>query len=203
MSTPRADDARDDLTLMEGLVKRHPDALRAFYDRYAGLVMAVCLRVVRDRPEAEQLTLDIFMELWEKPERFNPRRGAPRTYLLTVTHSRAIDRLRSRRGASASLADGVGGESTRGLQQRCDPAAAPPDEAARLRERREAIRSALARLQDGEREAVELAFFDDLSHPQIAERLQLPLGTVKSRIRRGLLRLADLMRTSYGKGGDA
>lgn len=202
MTVPRPGDD-DDLALMRGLVERQPDALRSFYDRYAGLVMAVCLRVVRDRSEAEQLTLDIFMELWEKPERFNPQRGAPRTYLMTVTHSRAIDRLRSRRGASASLADGVGGESSQWLQQRPDPDAAAPDEAARLRERRDAIRVALDGLHEGEREAVELAFFDDLSHPQIAERLQLPLGTVKSRIRRGLLRLADLMRSTYGKGGEA
>ena len=203
MTAPRPDGTPDDLALMQGLVERRPEALRAFYDRYAGLVMAVCLRVVRDRSESEQLTLDIFMELWEKPNRFNPKRGAPRTYLLTVTRSRAIDRLRSRRGASASLADGVGGESTKGLQQRCDPDAEAPDDAAHRRERREVILAALARLHDGEREAVELAFFDDLSHPQIAERLKLPLGTVKSRIRRGLLRLGDLMRSSYGKGGDA
>ena len=186
---PAGEEAPEDTALMAGLVERDAAALAALYDRYAPLVMSVCLRVLRDHQEAEQLTLDVFTELWEKAERFNPERGRPRTYLLTLTRSRSIDRLRRRK--SARQTRGQGGEGFAVLDAHADASAPAPDERMAAEEQRAQIREGLAALSDAERLAVEMSFFDDLSHREISERLGLPLGTVKTRIRRGLLKLRD------------
>ncbi len=178
-----------DVALMAGLVDRDTGALAALYDRYASLVMAVCFRVLRDHQEAEQLTFDIFTELWEKADRFNPDRGRPRTYLLTLTRSRSIDRLRRRK--SARQTRGIGGDGYAALDGHADASAPAPDDRLLADEQQEQIREGLAELSDAERRAVEMSFFDDLSHREIAEKLELPLGTVKTRIRRGLLKLRD------------
>ena len=119
-----------DLELMDGLVRRDASAMKVFYERHCGLVMAMCVRVLRDHQSAEQLTLDIFTELWVKPERFNPNRSNPRTYLLMVCRSRAIDRLRQRRGASATK--GLGGEAGKMLENRADSSAPRPVDGAPL-----------------------------------------------------------------------
>ena len=177
---------------MQGLVGRDPDAMAALYDRYGGLVYSIGFRVLRDDQEAEQLALDVFQELWDRADRFNPERAKPRTYLLTVTRSRSIDRLRKRR--SSREPRGVGGEAGPSggggwLEGLADPSAADPGAGLLAAEERARIDAALGALHGGERDAISLSFFDDLTHPQIAEALGLPLGTVKTRIRRGLLKL--------------
>jgi DNA-directed RNA polymerase specialized sigma24 family protein len=86
----------DDFTLMESIAAGDATALRTLYDRHASLVLAVCLRVLRDRSAAEELLVDIFHELWERADRYDPKRASPLTYIMTVTRSRAIDRHRSR-----------------------------------------------------------------------------------------------------------
>ncbi|BAM03175.1 RNA polymerase ECF-type sigma factor [Phycisphaera mikurensis NBRC 102666] len=189
MPGPAPGEADSDLVLMAALVKRRPEALATLYDRHAGLVMAFCLRVLRDHAEAEQLTLDVFHELWERADRFNPQRSQPRTYLMTVCRSRAIDRLRRRR--SSQEARGTGGDGFGVLDGRADPSAGEPLDGLLQDEQRARIDAALGALSEPERRAVELSFFDDLSHREIADALGLPLGTVKTRIRRGLLKLRD------------
>jgi RNA polymerase sigma-70 factor, ECF subfamily len=180
----------DDYELMQRIARGDAAALAVLYDRHSALVQAICLRIVRDRGEAEDLLIDIFWEIWQRGQRYDPARGAPVTYLLTVARSRSLDRLRSSEHRAAALDDRnapaakedqrVGGD---------DPAAGllSGENCARVRE-------ALAGLEAVQREAIELSFYDGLSHSQIAAKLDKPLGTVKTHIRQGLIRLRDSLR---------
>lgn len=179
-------DSPDDYDLMRRIELRDPDALGLFYDRYAGLVFALALRVLRDRGESEELVEDVFIELWRRSERYDAARGAPMTYLVTLARSRAIDRRRSlvsrKRGTESAVAADSPGDVP-------DPSAA-----AVLAENAKRVQAALAQLEFDYRQAVEMAFFDGLTHTQIAEKLNKPLGTVKTYIRQGLIRLRDCLR---------
>ncbi len=169
---------------MEGIAKRDVGALAALYDRYAPAVLALCARILGRRDEAEDLVSEIFFEIWRRAGRYDPHRASPSVYLMTLARSRAIDRWRF-----LQRRIGVWGE------------ASDPDAAVSLGQRplarvienehRDRLRDALDTLVPGERDAVELSFFHGLTHREIAERLDQPLGTVKTRVRRGLLRLRD------------
>lgn len=182
--------AENDLRLMQSIAARDSGALRALYDRYAGLVYSLSLRILRDRSEAEELLTDVFWEIWARAERFDASRGTALTYLMTLTRSRAIDRARGR-GKIRPLS----------LQSEQTPEPAgtdsPSDDALSL-ERREIVRRALASLEPQQREAIECSFYDGLSHSEIADKLNKPLGTVKTYIRQGLIRLRESLRTAYG-----
>ena len=180
-------DTPDDYNLMSRIERRDADAHGAIYDRYGGLIFTLALRMLHDRGEAEELVSDVFLEIWRCADRYDPSRGAPLTYLVTLGRSRAIDRQRSassrRRGRAAS---DIGSDT---------PSAAPdPPAAAVLQENAKRVRSAMGKLEPIYRQAVELAFFDGLTHTQIAERLDKPLGTIKTYIRQGLIRLRDCLR---------
>jgi|SRR5262245_24157332 len=238
-------DSRDDRTLMNGIAEGDSTALQALFDRHSGQVMALCLRILRDRARAEEVTGDVFWELWDRADRYRPDRGAPLAYVLTLTRSRAIDRLRIARreeptGAAADVAEGlaaagadgprrsgaraggggladggagvggavagaaaggatVGGAAVVGMAMRD----AGPFESAAASELSGRVRRALAGLSEAERRAVEMSFFDGLSHGEIASALREPLGTIKSRIRQGLLRLRDALAGEYGTMGTA
>jgi RNA polymerase sigma-70 factor (ECF subfamily) len=177
----------DDFALMESIAAGDAAALRALYDRHAPLVLAVCMRVLRDRSAAEELLVDIFHELWERSDRYDPRRASPLTYIMTVTRSRAIDRARSRRPKLAAVA-------LEQSESEIPPAeGASPVGEALSGERRSIIRRALSRLDPSQRQAIECAYYDGLSHSQIAEKLNKPLGTIKTYIRQGLIRMRELL----------
>ena len=186
---------------MAAIVARDTSALGQLYDRHAGHVFGLCLRVLRDRMEAEEVLGDIFWEVWQRSERYSPERGAPAAYLATLARSRAIDRLRVRRKAEVVLDL----ESPGSLE----PADAPegtepgPFRDAVASEQRQRIRLALADLTPDERRAVELSYFDGYSHNEIARALDAPLGTIKSRIRKGLVRLRSALVALYGSRGMA
>jgi RNA polymerase sigma-70 factor (ECF subfamily) len=169
-------------------------ALERLYDRYHALVFALCLRVVKNRAEAEDVLVEVFQELWERSQRYDALRGSPLTYLSTLARSRAIDHLRVR-----------GRQSQRTISadaQTTDPAVSPdpdPGLAADLLEQRQQVIDALESLDPIYRQAVELSFYDGLSHSEIAARLNKPLGTVKTYIRQGLIRLRDRLRTHEGE----
>jgi RNA polymerase sigma-70 factor, ECF subfamily len=192
----------DDFALMDAIaLERDPDALRAFYDRHASVVYAVCLRVLRDRHEAEDLLVEIFQELWDKSDRYDALRASPRTYLMTLTRSRAIDRKRRLSGASATVTTvAESGELD-------EPAASTtssnlsPVEATILTERRAIVIDALHQLEPAQRQAIECAYYDGLSHSEIAEKLNKPLGTVKTYIRQGLIRLRQALQRESLAGG--
>jgi RNA polymerase sigma-70 factor (ECF subfamily) len=181
---------------MRGVGARDSGALRTLYDRHSKLVFALCLRVLHDRGEAEDVLVDVFWELWEKWDRYDPSRGSPMTYLVTLARSRAIDRLRSREGTQR--------REMRLVQQDEADAAAVPDGANPLEqtleaERRAQVQEALARLEPAQRDAIECAYYDGLSHSEIAEKLNKPLGTVKTWIRQGLIHLRDSLRATTTK----
>jgi RNA polymerase sigma-70 factor, ECF subfamily len=179
----------DDYALMEAIVSGDTAALAALYDRHSGLVFTLCLRILNDRSEAEDLLTDVFWELWSRADRYDPARGSPLTYLLTLSRSRAIDRrrtgMRHRR---------VHWEENQMGEQGSESGEASPLDGAISKELGCKIRAAVARLDPAQRQAVELSFFDDLSHGEIAERLGKPLGTIKTHIRQGLIRLREFVR---------
>ena len=177
----------DDYELMAGIAARNEKALRTFYDRHSALVFPVCLRIVKNRAEADDMLVDIFWEVWEKAGRFDATRGSPITYLMTLTRSRSIDRLRSRpRERSNDL-----------LQDGPPATTATPLGDSINAETCKAVTAALAQLDANQRQAIECAFYDGLSHSEIADQLHKPLGTVKTYIRQGLIHLRESLRTEY------
>lgn len=181
----------DDYALLEAITARDEDALARLYDRYGGVTYATCVRVLGDRMAAEEVVFDVFWELWERSDRFDPARGTPRAYVLGVARSRATDRLRSMRARKRLPDTTVSGDEFRPATV-SSPAPTPP-ETASLHEQQARVRIALDQLQPQDREALELAFYEALTHTEVATRLNTPLGTVKSRIRQGLLRLGKLL----------
>jgi RNA polymerase sigma-70 factor (ECF subfamily) len=186
--------AVDDFGLMDAVAARDQGALATLYDRHGGTVLGVCLRILRDRGEAEEATCDVFIEVWNRSSRFDRERGHPLAYLLNLARSRAIDRLRSRGRRDRIFV-------VRDENETHDaPSSASPLGDTMTSEMRSHLERALSALQPGQRRALELAYFDGMSHSEIATALNEPLGTVKTRIRQGLLRMRDTLDAVYGEG---
>jgi RNA polymerase sigma-70 factor, ECF subfamily len=161
------------------------EGLAALYARHGGLVYSLALRIVRDQGDAEDVTQEVFVQAWCQADRFDTRRGSVAAWLLTVTRTRAIDLLRRRRTRPQPARDAVEHEAW--------DDAPPQDVLVEFTERATAIRAALESLPLVQRLTIELAFFDGLTHTEIAEQLEIPLGTVKTRVRQGLSRLRDIL----------
>lgn len=176
-----------DEELMDRLMGRDLDAFQAIYDRYADLVFSVALRVVGDAHVAEDVTQDVFLRVWRRPEHFDVRRGRFVTWLLSVTRNRSID---ERRGYSRRLrheALPAAAEEELAL-----PSADPNDDpalASVLADERAAVRRAMEVLPPEQRLAIQLAYFGGLTQQEIANKLGQPLGTVKTRIRLGMQKM--------------
>ncbi len=161
------------------------------YDRYGKLVYSLALRIVRDSATAEEVTQEVFVRLWRSAASFAAERGSVQTWLLRITHNLALNEIR-RRQSRPVTADHFDW-SVEGAQLVDSRQEGDPEMAAWLRERTEGIRRALAQLPEGQRRAIELAFFGGLSQAEVAAALGEPLGTVKSRIRAGMKRLRELL----------
>lgn len=163
------------------------EALGALYDRLSPLVFSVALRILRDRSDAEEVTLDVFSQLWRTAKQFRSERGGVLTWIAVLARSRALDRLRSR-SARVRVQESV--------EQATHDVVSPspnPEEFAALAEHRRAVRSALDLLSGEQREALEMAYFSGMSHSELAAALGQPLGTVKTRIRLGMIKLRQVL----------
>jgi RNA polymerase sigma-70 factor (ECF subfamily) len=201
MQPRQACDPSDDLELMRGIEARDPRAMETLFDRHASRVLAVCLRVAQNRSDAEDALETVFFELWQRPDRFDPSRGSPHAYLELLARSRSLDLVRARTRAEQRAQVAHDEEEPAREAGRGDPL---PLHDVLDRERRMTVRRAIDSLNAGQREVIELAFYQDMTHAEVAERLDLPLGTVKSRIRAGLLLLRRLLASrSFDLGGCA
>jgi len=178
------------LHLIEQIVGGDREAFGRFYDRFAQLVFAFAMRLLRDRSEAEDLLQEVFLQVWRQAGSYSQERGSPEAWLLTITRSRAIDKLRSIRRRDRSF---ISMEN-------------PPEEkyegrtesGATQSETRLMVNSALDRLPEAQRRVLEMAYFDGLTQSEIADRLKEPLGTVKTRMRTALERLREFLGDKVG-----
>jgi RNA polymerase sigma-70 factor, ECF subfamily len=160
-------------------------AFARLYDATASRVFGLVLRVVRDRAQAEEVTQEAFFEIWRCSARYDPDRGSPLAWLLTITHRKAVDRVRA--AESASRREAAYHHQNQPVEHDSTAEAAQ----ASLEARR--VRSALAHLTEVQREAVSLAYLGGYTHTEVATMLDLPVGTAKTRIRDGLIRLRDAL----------
>jgi RNA polymerase sigma-70 factor (ECF subfamily) len=189
----------DDYALMRAIAGGDSAALKALFERHGPAVHALCLRLLKDRGDAEQLLTDVFFEVWSSRERYDETRANPLTYLMRMTRSRGIDRLRRKdfpgRGVSLDPAAGI----DVAVEDR-------PGVGAEAEENRAMILRALSVLDRDQRAAIECAYYEGLSHSEIAEKLKKPLGSVKSALRTGLVRLREILGARFesrGNGGEA
>jgi RNA polymerase sigma-70 factor, ECF subfamily len=164
-------------------------AFEAVYDRMAGPVYGLIRRVLRDPAQSEEVTQEVLLEVWRTAARFDAKRGSAGSWMLTIAHRRAVDRVRSETAAAE-----------REQRSAAVPDPAPADEVAETVEaslEAERVRRCLNGLTDLQREAVTLAFYKGYSYPQVAELLDVALGTIKTRIRDGLIRMRDCLGVAW------
>lgn len=190
MSTlPRLDDqdlpcegqaADSEFQLLQRIRQREEDAILVLYDRYSQLVYSIILRVLRDEGVAEELTQDIFLQLWRQTKVYDPARGTLRTWIAVVARHRAVDQLRKRR-QEVDIND---------LDLSVD---AKQEENARDAQFLDKIQAEMSRMPAAERLVLELAFFEGYTHSEISANTGQPLGTIKSRIRSAISRLREVL----------
>ncbi len=183
----------DDESLLRRIQRRDETALEELYDRQYTAVYSLALRIVGDRAAAEDVLSDVFWRVWRRAETFDPRRGSLTAWLLTITRRRALDELRmgARRERRERSPDAMGEVP----QER----APSPEGEALAGEVQEHVREALSALPPEQRGPIELAYFEGLTHVEIADRLQEPLGTIKTRIRAGMQRLRESLTAYFGQ----
>ncbi|HKQ53740.1 MAG TPA: sigma-70 family RNA polymerase sigma factor [Pyrinomonadaceae bacterium] len=194
LETPSGQSARNQE--IAALIKRAAAgdqlAVSELYDATSRMVYGLVLRILGDEAAAEEVLLDVYMQVWRQAGSYDAKRGAPLAWLATIARSRAIDRLRAGRQEwqRARSLETVSQLST----------GENLEEAAYVTELRKVVRGALGTLSAEQREALELAYYGGLSHSEIAERLGQPLGTIKTRIRLGMIKLRALLKPEYARG---
>lgn len=173
-----------DVDLMRRIAQLDRGAFSQLYDRYAGLLFSVATRILRNEKDAEDVVQEVFLQIWNKAAGYDASLGKPVNWFITLARHRSIDRLRSLQRRYEFVH-----EISEAEDELPDTSSWLPD--VESTERSLAIKSALQLLPAEQREAIEFAFFGGLTHEQIAERLGEPLGTIKARIRRGMLKLRD------------
>ena len=173
--------------LMARIAERDEQAFEKLYSETNSVVFGLALRILGDHAEAEEVTLDVFLKAWEQAARFSPGRGSVLTWLLVITRSKALDRIRYR---SSRLPTWLELDE---VQLAAEPEARP-DSMFELGIMTSTIARVLGDLPTSHREAVELALYEGMSHSEIAERLDQPIGTVKSRIRSAMIKIRDFVR---------
>ncbi len=178
-----ADSAVTADTLLALVATGDQRAFAQLYDLMASRVLGLTRRVLRDHAQSEEVTQEIFLEVWQNAPRFDAGKGSAVTWIMTMTHRRAVDRVR----AAQSSRDRDTKVGIRDYQSEYDHVA----ETVEVRLESERVKQALERLTELQRQAVTLAYFGGLSHSEVAELLHIPVGTIKTRLRDGMIRLRD------------
>lgn len=172
--------------LMQEIKNGNVDALSKLYDEASGLVFSVAFRILENRADAEEVTLDVFTQAWKTASTWDTARGSVTAWLVLLARSRSLDRVRWRKSRSgAEVADtalntfAASGRSA--------------EELIEVRQQQERVQTALGQLNAAQRKSLDLAFFGGLTHQEIAEKLGEPLGTVKSRIRSAMIKMKDVL----------
>ncbi len=176
-----------DALLLQAVASGDREAFGNLYDRFSGPLYGAALHIVRDPAEAQDVVHDAFVTLWDKASTFATNRGSAFSWAVTLVRNRAIDRVRMRRRRAELLAD----SAPEDLGYPGEASGAPTSDPAELSDNARLVRAAVAALPVEQQRALELAFFSGLTQEEIARKLREPLGTVKARIRRGLLKLRD------------
>ena len=178
-----------DNELLSLIARNDKEALGELYDRYARSVYSLAFKIVGDRVVSEEIAQEVFISAWQKAHTFNPSLGKASTWLLSIAHHKAIDHKRrlSERIKKLPLDEGYVGHLP-GLREEDDPATHLLEQ-----EKRMMIRKALEKIPREQREVILLAYFGGMTHSELAIKLTLPIGTVKTRIRLGMFKLKDIL----------
>jgi len=171
--------------LLERVAQGDKQAFAALYDEVSPRVFGLVKRLLRDHSQSEEVTQEIFLEIWQSAPRFDPNKGGASTWILTMAHRRAVDRVR----ASQSSRDRDLKIGIRDLDAAIDHVS----ESVEVRFEHERVEKAMARLTELQRQAISLSYYGGLSNSEVAEKLSVPIGTIKTRIRDGMIRLRDEM----------
>jgi len=177
---------QDPAGLLARVARGDHAAYEVVYDQFAGPVYGLVRKVLRDPAQSEEVAQEVLLEVWRTASRFDPVRGSASSWVMTIAHRRAVDRVRSESAATAR-------------EQRLTPGPVSGDDVAELVETaldRQRVRRCLGALTPVQAESVKLAYYAGYSYPQVAKLLGIPLGTIKTRIRDGLIRLRDCMEVS-------
>lgn len=184
-SATRAEATRELAELLKASGKGDEAAFARLYDATSSRVVGLAVRVVRDPAQAEEVAQEAFLEIWRTSGRFDPAKGSPLAWMLTIVHRKAVDRVRS--AEAATRRDTTYHQQNQPVDHDSTAEAATASMEARR------VRGALASLTEVQRQALELAYFGGYTHTEVATMLDLPVGTAKTRIRDGLIRLRDTM----------
>lgn len=183
---PVVNEQSTDLEIFFAIQAQQVKALDLLYDRYGRLVYSTAIQILNNVEEAEEVTQETFLRLWQRSEIYQPNRGSLSGFLITLTRSRAIDRVRSRKSSQQKL---------QRIQTFSDCVLDynPPLEFVTVQERSNLVREALKQLSPADRQILETAYYEGLSQSEIAKRDGIPLGTVKSRARQALKKLRTIL----------
>lgn len=180
--------------LLPRVARGDADAVSACLERYSGLVWSLARRALGRTADAEDLVQEVFIELWQKADMFDPTRGKEATFIAVLTRRRVIDKLRRQRarpdGRPAPLPESPS----------ADPSAAAPPAALELHDEVRRVNAVLDRFDPPQPAVLRMVVCDGLTHQQVADRMELPLGTVKSQVRRGLIRLREALAPARAEG---
>jgi RNA polymerase sigma-70 factor (ECF subfamily) len=188
MSRDIPSDTPPEAALLRRISSGDSEAFDDLYTRWSPMLYGLLCKILEDPREAEDALQEGFLHIWRKAASYDPDRSSPTTWAYMIFRNKAIDRLRSRERR------GKGMERIAEEEPTFAPSSADPGDDAETQERRQAVKAALDSIPADQREAVSLAFFSGLTQTEIAEKLGAPLGTIKARIRRGLLKLGDVLK---------
>src|SRR5262245_49069811 len=180
------EDRRADEMALTRMARGDQNGLAELYDRHARMVFSLALRIVQNRADAEDVVQEVFAQAWSQAGRYASSRGAVGAWLLMLARSRAIDRLRAKRARPDQGADET-------AVWNVADTGAPQDLQLLTAEQVRLLQSALKELPEPQRQALELAYYEGLTHTEVADRLREPLGTVKTRIRQAVMKLREVL----------